>query len=66
VPHATTVKRYVNLAYYQKKDWKRFLESIDDYEIDSAIKKSENKKGRRHIDEMDPTKIAGFFDDDGY
>ena len=38
----------------------------DDYEIDSAIKKSENKKGRRHIDDMDPTKIAGFFDDDGY
>ncbi len=39
---------------------------IDDYEINSAIKKSENKKGRRHIDEMDPAKIAGFFDDDGY
>jgi hypothetical protein len=39
---------------------------IDDYEIDSAIKKRENKKGRRHIDDMDPTKIAGFFDDDGY
>ena len=38
----------------------------DDYEIDSAIKKSEDKKGRRHIDEMDPTKIAGLFDDDGY
>lgn len=38
----------------------------DDYEIDSAIVKSEIKKGRRHIDEMDPTKIAGFFDDDGY
>ncbi|RPH31729.1 MAG: hypothetical protein EHM93_12335 [Bacteroidales bacterium] len=39
---------------------------IDDYEIDSAIKKSESKKGRRHIDEIDPAKIAGFFDDDGY
>ena len=38
----------------------------DDYEIDSAIKKSENKKGRRHINDMDPTKIAGIFDDDGY
>jgi hypothetical protein len=36
-----------------------------DYEIDSAINKI-NKKGRRHIDEMDSTKIAGFFDDDGY
>jgi hypothetical protein len=38
----------------------------DDYEIDTAIKKRENIKGRRHIDEIDPTKIAGFFDDDGY
>ena len=38
----------------------------NDYEIDSAIKKRENKKGRRHIDDIDPTKIAGFFDDDGY
>ena len=38
----------------------------EDYEIDSAIKKRENKKGRRHIDDIDPTKIAGFFDDDGY
>ncbi len=38
----------------------------DDYEIDSAIVKSENKKGRRHIDDIDPTKIAGFFDDEGY
>jgi len=38
----------------------------DDYEIDSAIKKGENKKGRRHIDDIDPTQIAGFFDDDGY
>lgn len=37
-----------------------------DYEIDSAIVKSENKKGRRHINNIDPTKIAGFFDDDGY
>lgn len=35
----------------------------EDYEIDSAIKKRENKKGRRHIDDIDPTKIAGFFDD---
>ena len=39
---------------------------IDDYEIDSAIEKSESKKGRRHIDEIDPAKIAGVFDDDGY
>ncbi|MEI7503086.1 MAG: hypothetical protein WCJ61_07365 [Paludibacter sp.] len=38
----------------------------EDYEIDSAIKKKENKKGRRHIDDIDKTKIAGFFDDDGY
>ncbi len=38
----------------------------DDYEIDSAVKKRENKKGRRHINDIDPTKIAGFFDDEGY
>ena len=38
----------------------------DDYEIDKAIKKSQNITGRRHIDKMDPTQIAGFFDDDGY
>jgi hypothetical protein len=37
-----------------------------DYEIDSAIKKHENKKGQRHIDQMDKTLIHGFFDDDGY
>ncbi len=39
---------------------------IDDYEIDSAIVKSENKKGSRHIDDIDPAKIHGFYDDDGY
>lgn len=38
----------------------------DDYEIDSAIKKGDNIKGRRHIDDMDTTKISGYFDDDGY
>lgn len=38
----------------------------DEYEIDSAMKKRENKKGRRHIDDMDPREIHGFFDDDGY
>jgi hypothetical protein len=38
----------------------------DDFEIDIAIKKNQNRKGRRHIDDIDPTKIAGFFDDDGY
>jgi hypothetical protein len=37
-----------------------------DYEIDSAIVKSENKNGQRHINDIEPTKIAGFFDDDGY
>ena len=36
-----------------------------DYEIESAIEKVD-KFGRRHIDEMDPRKIAGIFDDDGY
>lgn len=38
----------------------------EDYEINSAIKKRDNISGRRHIDDIDPTKIAGFFDDDGY
>ncbi len=38
----------------------------DDFEIESALKKSEGKKGRRHIDEIDKTQIAGIFDDDGY
>ena len=38
----------------------------DDFEIDSAIKKRESPKGRRHINDIDPTKIAGFFDDNGY
>ena len=38
----------------------------DDYEIDSAIKKHENRKGQRHIDKMKTTEINGFFDDDGY
>lgn len=38
----------------------------NDYEIDSAIKKQQNKKGRRHIDTMDKSEINGFFDDDGY
>jgi hypothetical protein len=37
-----------------------------DYEIDSAIHKQKNKKGQRHIDEIKPTEIHGFFDDDGY
>ena len=37
-----------------------------DYEIDDATFKREDKKGRRHIDSIDRTKIAGFFDDDGY
>ena len=31
-----------------------------------VIKKSENKKGARHINDIDPKKIAGFFSDDGY
>jgi len=38
---------------------------LGDYEIDSALDKRD-KDGRRHIDEMDPRKIAGMFDDDGY
>lgn len=38
----------------------------DDYEIDSAVKKQESKKGQRHIDDIESNKIHGFFDDDGY
>jgi hypothetical protein len=38
---------------------------LGDYEIDSALDKRD-KSGRRHIDEMDPRKINGIFDDDGY
>jgi hypothetical protein len=30
---------------------------IDNYEIDSAIKKGESIKGRRHIDEIPPSKF---------
>lgn len=37
-----------------------------EYEIDKALIKREYRQGRRHIDDMDPTKIAGIFDDDGY
>ena len=40
--------------------------SIDNYEIESATMKKENVSGRRHIDEIPPAKISGFFDDDGY
>lgn len=36
------------------------------YEIESAIDKRENIKGRRHIDDIPPAEIAGFFDDDGF
>jgi len=36
-----------------------------DYEIDCALDKRD-KYGRRNINEMDPCKINGMFDDDGY
>jgi hypothetical protein len=38
---------------------------LGDYEIDSALDKRD-KSGRRNINEMDPRKINGIFDDDGY
>lgn len=41
-------------------------EPTDDYEIDVAIKKHANKKGQKHIDDMDPMHISGIFSDDGY
>ena len=34
--------------------------------IDKYVNKQGSTKGRRHINDIDPTKIAGFFDDDGY
>ena len=37
----------------------------NDYEIESLIKKNKTA-GRRHIDEIRPAQIAGFFDNDGY
>jgi len=37
-----------------------------DYEIDSAVNKRKNKKGQKHIDDINPSEINGFFDDDGY
>jgi len=36
-----------------------------EYEIETAINKVD-KFGRRHIDEIDPRKINGIFNDDGY
>ncbi len=37
-----------------------------DYEIESAIVRRKDARGRRHIDDIPRDKIAGFFDDDGY
>lgn len=37
-----------------------------DFEIDSAVTKRANRKGQRHIDQMNPMEIGGIFDDDGY
>lgn len=39
---------------------------IDDYEIDAAINKRESRTGQRHINDIKPGEIDGFFDDDGY
>lgn len=36
------------------------------YEIDSSIKKQQNKKGQRHIDTVDKSQVHGYFDDDGF
>jgi hypothetical protein len=38
----------------------------EDYELDTALMKRKSLKGRRHIDDMDPMEINGFFTDDGY
>lgn len=39
---------------------------IDDYEINSAIKKRKNRTGQRNINDIKPNEIHGFFDDGGY
>ena len=39
---------------------------IEDYEIESAIIKRASFTRGRHIDEIPPSEINGFFDDDGY
>lgn len=39
---------------------------IENYEIESAITKRENSTGRKHIKEIPPLQVRGFFDDDGY
>ena len=38
----------------------------NDLEIDIAINKNNNIIERRHIDNIDKTKISSFFDDDGF
>jgi len=38
----------------------------NDYELDIAVKKRKSTKGQRHIDDMNPMEINGFFTDDGY
>lgn len=38
----------------------------DDFEIEEAVFKNQNIKGRRHIDSMKPHEINGIFDDQGY
>lgn len=38
----------------------------DEHEIDTVIKKRENIKGRKHIDDFGPINFGGFFDDDGF
>jgi len=38
----------------------------EDYELDIAMTKRKSSKGQRHIDDMDPMEINGFFTDDGY
>ena len=37
-----------------------------DFEIDAALRKNKAAKGRRHIDDIPPYEIGGYFTDDGY
>jgi hypothetical protein len=38
----------------------------DDYEIELAVMKRPIIKGRKNVNDIDPAKISGIFDDDGF
>lgn len=38
----------------------------DDYELESALPKAQNRHGQKNIDDLKPEEIHGLFDDDGF